>query len=340
MKRLLMTIVSAIAIVAMSSACSLRATDMPLPGTAMSGDHYRVFIVLKTALNLPDKAKVFLEGVEVGKIDSVVIEGRDAVAVADIRTDVELSKDTRAQVKQASLMGDLFVELSGSTRSPNSEVMRDGDRIPLSHTEPPDNIEDMLRSLSVFVVGAPVQDVADLVNQINSAMPNRSEVASLSASAKRNLHDLAASGQEISTILESAESISTVLRDNSDRVDMLLDQGPPRIGGLKDILYGVIDLMMSLAHFTAPLTPVLVPITPDLKRIIAILKPAALAVASSDRTLASNAADVNSLMRSKLIPFLSSPLNIAIRGGQPASGSAGQRADSIVRILRGIGMIR
>lgn len=340
MRRFSRAVIACVAVIALCAGCSLNATDLPIPGTALSGAAYRVNIELKTALNLPDKAKVFLQGVEVGKVDRVTIEGSNALVAVDIREGVTLSTETKAQVKQSSLMGDLFVELSPPKNARTGGVLRDGDRIPIRNTAPPDNIEDMLRSLAVFVVGAPSQDLADLVNQVNGAMPSAAEVRSLSASAKKNLHDLASSNREISSILDSADSVAAVLSRNSNRVDLLLDAGPARISGLKDVLYGVIDLMMSLAHFTAPLTPVIAPITPDLKRIISTVAPTLLTVANSDRTIVADVRAANALVRDKLIPFLQSPLNIAIRGGEPAAGTPGQRADDLIRMLRGMGMLR
>lgn len=328
-----------VAIAAIASGCSIRAIDLPLPGTAMSGEQYRIEIVFRTALNLPDKAKVFLEGVEVGKVDVVTIEDRYAIAAVDIRSDVELSTRTVATVKQSSLMGDLFIELS-SPEDRNAEVLREGGRIPITQTEPPDNIEDMLRSMAMFVVGAPAQDIAGVIDEVNTAMPEPDEVKSLSEAGKRNLSELASSTEQISRLLDSAGSIAKTFGDNAGRVDFLLEEGPPRVAGLKDVLYGVIDLMMSLAHFTKPIEPLLAPLTPDLHKLIAKLTPAGLAIADADRSLVANAQDVNALMRERLIPFLSSPLNVSIRGGTPARGTPGQRADALVGLLRGIGMIR
>lgn len=339
MNRLLRVCVALLAVVAAVSGCSVKVTDLPLPGNAMSGEGYRIDIVFGTALNLPDKAKVFLEGVEVGKVDSVSLEGRNAVVAADIRSDVTLSSRTQAQVKQSSILGDLFVELVPPIDR-GTQDLQNGDRIPVEQTEPADNIEDMLRAMAVFVVGVPAQDIASLVNQVNAAMPAPDEIRSLSEAGKRNLHDLAMSTGEISALLDSANSISKTLSDNSGRVDFLLQQGPERVSGLKDILYGVIDLMMSLAHFTTPIEPLLVPLTPDLHKLIAILKPAGLTIANSDRSVAANVKDANALLRDKLIPFLSSPLNIAVRGGQPAQGTPGQRAESLIALMRGMGMVR
>lgn len=338
-RRLVALCVAVLAMVTAISSCSLQVTDLPLPGTALSGDHYRIGIVLRTALNLPDKAKVYLEGVEVGKVDEVTLQGVNVLAAVDIRIDVTLSSLTRAEVKQSSLMGDLFVELSQPVdRGPRN--LRAGDRIPIEQTEPPDNIESMLRAMSMFVVGAPFQDIAGIVNEVNAAMPPPEEIRSLSEAAKRNLHDLANSTDEISAILDSAGSISKTLSDNSGRVDFLLDEGPPRVSGLKDILYGVIDLIMSLAHFTTPIEPLLTPLTPDLHNIIGILKPAGLTIAGADRSSAQNMHEANALLRDRLIPFLSSPLNISIRGGRPAEGVPGERADKLIALMRGMGMIR
>lgn len=319
--------------------CSVQVTDLPLPGTSMSGDQYRVDVVFRSVLNLPDKAKVYLEGVEVGIVDAITLEDRFAVVTIAVRKGVQLSTKVRAKIKQSSLLGDLFVELSEPVERGTQELV-DGDRIPVDQTDPADSVEGMLRSLSVFVGGAPVGDIVALVQELNAVMPGEDEIRSLAAAAKKNLDDLAESEPEISTILKAAEDISGTLAGNADRVDFLLRNGPPRVAGLADVLYGVIDLMASLAHFTGPITPLLAPITPDLHRLITILQPAAMAIANSDRSLAFNVEQVNALMRDKLIPFLSSPLNIAIHDGTKAGGDPRQRADRLIALMRGVGMVR
>ncbi|MFW0789233.1 MlaD family protein [Gordonia sp. CPCC 205333] len=315
--------------------CGVQAIDLPLPGTAMSGDGYRISIAFASALNLPAKAKVYLDGVEVGIVDTISLRDRDAVVDAHIRKGVVLSAQTTARIKQSSLLGDLYVNLSQPT-SGSKGTLSDGGHLPRSQTSPADNVEDMLRSISTFVVGAPFADIASVVNEVNSAMPSPAELISLRRAGLQALHDVATSEPELNTILDSAASISATLGRNSNRVDYLLTQGPPRVAGLADVLFGTVDLMFGVAHLTRNITPLLKPLTPDLSRILGVLRPTGLALAKSDQTLAMDMTTFNALLKEKLIPYFNSPLNLRVH----TDATAPQQADQLIAVLRGLGMVR
>ncbi|GAB08239.1 Mce family protein [Gordonia araii NBRC 100433] len=319
----------------LTTGCGVRAIDMPLPGTAVSGDTYRVSIEFASALNLPEKAKVFVDGVEVGMVDTIGLEGRTAVINVQIRRDVQLSTRTQASIRQSSLLGDLFVDLSVPQEESRS-LLRDGGRIPIGQTVPADNVEDMLRSMSMFVLGAPTEGLARMVNEVNASFPPPAELDSLRRFGMAALHELADSRPVVERLLASSSSIVATVGKNAGRVDFLLQNGPPRTAGLADVLFGVVDLMFGMAHLTKPITPLLKPNTPELRRMIGILKPMGLAVAYADYTVPQNLELTNSLLRDKLVPFFSSPLNVRVRTDKPATA----QADQMIGVLRAIGMVR
>lgn len=335
MARIGRSIAVLVCMVLLATGCGLRAVDMPLPGTAVSGDTYRVSIEFASALNLPEKAKVFLDGVEVGMVDTIALEGRTAIVDAQIRDGVALSGQTRASIRQASLLGDLFVDLSAPQET-SGALLGDGARIPIAQTAPADNVEDMLRSMSMFVIGAPTARLAQLVDDVNASFPSPAEIASLRRRGLAALHEVAQSRPVVERLLASSSEVVAIVRNNAGRVDFMLRNGPPRMAGLADVLFGVVDLMFGLAHLTKPITPLLKPNTAELRRMIGILKPMGLAVAYADYTIPQNLEMTVKLLRDKLVPFFNSPLNVRVRTDKPAT----VQADQLIGVLRAIGMVR
>ena len=104
-----------------ASGCSMNAAELPVPGSYVSGDSYAVDIEFSSVLNLPDKAKVVVDGVDAGVLDRVALKDTSAVATVDLSTDVHLPVETRAELRQSTILGEIYISLlppeTGSTSS-------------------------------------------------------------------------------------------------------------------------------------------------------------------------------------------------------------------------------
>lgn len=97
--------------VALLSACSIDPADLPIPGSYVAGDKYSLRIEFASVLNLPEKAKVIVEGVDAGVLDTVELVGSTAVATVDLSADVQLPTDTVAELRQSSILGEIYISL-------------------------------------------------------------------------------------------------------------------------------------------------------------------------------------------------------------------------------------
>ena len=68
-------------------------------------------IQFSSVLNLPARAKVDSGGVQIGVLDHVQLDGTTAVAYVDISGDSTLPGDTRAELRQATPLGDIYIAL-------------------------------------------------------------------------------------------------------------------------------------------------------------------------------------------------------------------------------------
>lgn len=316
--------------------CSFDPAEFPLPGTTVTGPKYTLRIELSSVLNLPAKAKVVAQGLDIGRLRHVELTDRGAVAVVDVQATTRLPDGTRAEIRQSSLLGDTYLALLPPSDSATG-LLGDGDTIPLSHTAAATNVEDMLRGMADVVTSGRFGRLAEMIRDFNAAFPaDDKDFARIAAAGRATAADLAAHTGEIDRILDSAEAVTATLDANRALVDDVLRYGPRRAIGQSDVLFGVVNLLMALRDLTVPIGGLLLPVAPELRQIVATFTPAILTIANADITVPRSLDRVTALLRDRLIPFLSQSPNIQITGiADPASG-----ADRLVAVLRSIGMLQ
>ncbi|NNH70759.1 MCE family protein [Nocardia uniformis] len=323
----------AAALVLALSGCGVRATDIPIPGTYPSGDTYSVRIEFGSVLNLPDRAKVIADGVEIGMLDDIELVGNTAIATVRLKTDARLPAKTTAELRQSTILGDIHIALQAPKLS-DSDFLRDGDVIPVSQTVPATNVEDILRALSNIVTGGRWSDMQQLVTDVNAAFPSDpAELDRIAAMGRSVLHDLSSRTADLDRILVSAQQITAKLESGRAAVDDILVLGPERAAGLAAVLFNVVSLIGGAGALADPAGELLLPFAGDLRSIVSILAPTALTVAYSDSTVPANLETFHALLRDKLIPFLNAPDVRIQRVDAQAS------ADQLVTVLRSIGMV-
>lgn len=323
----------AAALVLTLSGCGVRATDIPIPGTYPSGDTYTVRIEFGSVLNLPDRAKVIADGVEIGMLDHIDLIGNTAIATVQLKTDARLPKKTTAELRQSTILGDIHIALEAPKQS-ETGFLQDGDVIPVSQTVPATNVEDILRALSNIVTGGRWSDMQQVIADVNAAFPSDpAELDRIAAMGRSVLSDLASHTADLDRILASAQQITGKLESGKAAVDEILTLGPERAAGLAAVLFNVVRLIGGAGSLADPAGELLLPFAGDLRSIVSILAPTALTFAYADITLPANLETFHTLLRDKLIPFLNAP-DVRIQ-----QVDAQASADQLVTVLRSIGMV-
>ncbi|CAM4387838.1 MlaD family protein [Nocardia ninae] len=339
MKRLIPVLA---AMVLVLTGCGVRATDVPIPGTYLAGDTFSIRIEFGSVLNLPDRAKIIAEGVEVGMLDRIELIGDTAVATVDLKADVRLPKSTTAELRQSTILGDIHIALQAPSNA-GPPFLVNGDVIPRSRTVPAANVEDILRAMSNIVTGGRFGEMQELVASVNAAFPTDPvDLSRILAGGRNALHDLATHTSELDRILAAAASVTTTLEANKDNVDRTLTLGPGRAAGLSEVLFGLVQLIIDGGELATYVGDLALPLRGDLHDIISILAPAARTIGSADTTVPMNVAAMNRLLRDKLIPFFSAPPNIRVQRVTPeaVAADASARSDEMIQVLRSIGMVR
>ncbi|MGV9413970.1 MlaD family protein [Nocardia sp. NPDC003693] len=334
MRRTLTRLVPGLTVAALVlSGCGVKATDIPIPGTYISGETYSVRIEFGSVLNLPDRAKVINEGVEIGMLDHIDLVGTTAIATVDIEAGAKLPAATTAELRQSTILGDIHIALEAPKNAP-ATFLSDGDLIPVSQTVPATNVEDILRALSNIITGGRWSDIQQLVTDVNAAFPaDPAELDRVNRAGRAALSDMASHTAELDRILVSAQRITGKLESGRGSVDSILTNGPARAAGLSDVLFNVVKLIISGGALASNLGTLIQPYIGDFRSIVAVLAPAAVTIGYSDLTLADNLETFRVLLRDKLIPFLNAP-DVQIRGVD-----TGAQADQLVTTLRSLGMV-
>jgi phospholipid/cholesterol/gamma-HCH transport system substrate-binding protein len=113
----------------------------PIP---LKPEGYRVKVAFPEAATLAEEADVRISGVNVGKVKTKRLDEGGARTVAEIELDGEFApipRDTRAILRQKTLLGETYVELSTGDRS--SGMLEDGGRLPDSQVEPTVELDEI-----------------------------------------------------------------------------------------------------------------------------------------------------------------------------------------------------
>ncbi len=158
---------------------------------------YRVYSILDDVSGLVEKSRVVIAGINVGQIDHIELAGERAKVW--MRVNTPLKTDARLAKKQASLLGEYYLQL---TPGAVGALLKDGDEIKI-----------------VVVDVAP----ADLVNELKTITENVREITS----SVRSVISGKDGEQKLTSILDninaSVSEINRAVGENGPKIDVVVD---------------------------------------------------------------------------------------------------------------------
>lgn len=230
-RRRLLVVLTIAQVVLVMGGCTMDPARLALPGAVVSGPTYPVHIQFANALNLPARAKVVANGARVGQLNKVTIVSPGAgpgyaVANVDIQQSVRLPASTKAQLRQDTVLGDVYISLATTPTAGDGTTITPGGTIPLRQTEPALQIEDVIAGMANFISGGAVRSAQDIIHQVNAALPpDPAETARIFGTVKEDIIDLGANLDSIDTFLDGVQAGATAIQDNKAAVDVLLTRG-------------------------------------------------------------------------------------------------------------------
>ncbi|MCX2932103.1 MlaD family protein [Mycobacterium sp. CVI_P3] len=289
--------------ISLTAACSLDPTRLPVPGAYTPRDAYNIKIEFASVLNLPARAKVDAGGVQIGVLDRVQLEGSTAVTYVEIAGGTKLPVNTRAELRQATPLGDIYIALlPPDDRS--GPILRNGDTIPLRHTAPADNVEDLLRSMSNLVAGGAIGTLQSTVVNVNKAFPQDSgELTRMQHTVAGVLNDLAANQDTIDGILDGMGNITSSFAANTEVFNRLVTEGPTKLQGLSAVTMAILNVVGASKDVGKLGGDLIIPIAGDLMQILSYITPMVDTMATADTTIPVIADKFMALLRYKLLGF-------------------------------------
>jgi phospholipid/cholesterol/gamma-HCH transport system substrate-binding protein len=228
--------------------------DTPLPGGADLGGHpYRVTAEFDDVLDLVPQAGVKLNDVAVGRVESISLAPDNSAALVDLAVhgDVELPANARAELRQSSLLGEKFVELSAPTAELPRGRLRDGDVIPLAATRRNPEVEEVLAALSLMLNGGGVAHLNDIVREVNQTLSgNEPQIRSLLSRLDTVIGDLDEQKGTIVRAIDGLHRLSAELVGQTDHIATALEDLAPGIDALnhqRDQLVGMLRALDDLS---------------------------------------------------------------------------------------------
>jgi phospholipid/cholesterol/gamma-HCH transport system substrate-binding protein len=150
----------------------------PIP---LRPEGYRVQVAFPEAATLAQEADVRISGVNVGKVKTKRLDEGGARTIAELELEEPYSpvpKDTRAILRQKTLLGETYVELS--TGNTSSGMLEDGERLPDAQVEETVELDEIFsafdeptrRAFQQWVAGLSKASAGQAPEDLNDAFGN------------------------------------------------------------------------------------------------------------------------------------------------------------------------
>ena len=215
MKTRIGALICAVACILTATGCSalsaLSVDSIPLPGHSYAGG-YDIVAEFANVLNLPDRAKVVMDGTTIGEVSEVAEVGTHVDVTARIEKGVEVPSDTTAVLQQATVLGDIYLALEHPTDgTAPAPPLTAGGRIPLQQTISPPQLEDTIANLANFIGSGSIQRGQNTLVRLNRITPPKEEVRRVVSQVTTDLNQLSDNVDTVDTMINGLQQASNVV---------------------------------------------------------------------------------------------------------------------------------
>jgi phospholipid/cholesterol/gamma-HCH transport system substrate-binding protein len=173
------------------------------------------------AANLRVGDQVSIAGVPVGTVSATRLTTDRVVVSMKLERGVQLRDRTRAAIKLTTVLGSRYVELR-----PGGDQPLPDNRIPLSHTTVPYDLQKLLQDSTTTFEEVDAQRFAESLSTVASQLQG---VPAVLPEALANVQDLsmviAARREQIAELLKNTATVAQILGDQQDDLAALVTQG-------------------------------------------------------------------------------------------------------------------
>jgi phospholipid/cholesterol/gamma-HCH transport system substrate-binding protein len=293
---------------------------------------YRISVEFDQAVQLGTQADVDIAGVTVGRVVSVAMDHRTGLARAVLQIYPKYAPrpaDTRATLRQKTLLGETYVELSfGDTRGP---MLHDGARIPQAQVQPTVQLDQILNTFDPSTRRA----FQTWMQSDAVAFTNRGQAFN---DALAELFPFAHNVSAVLAVLRRDSSATSTLLADGGQVLAAISRNPTQLQGLirNAELAAAVRAFPGFLESTRATLQSVRTFAGQAKPLVDELKPAAVQLSPALVSVAKLTPNLATVMRAL------GPLTSAARSGVPAleaflaasSGSGSGSAKTLLASLR------
>lgn len=224
--------------------------DLPLPGGADLGDDpYRVKVQFRDVLDLVPQSGVKVNEVPVGRVEKIGLarDGWTAEVTLLVNGDVDLPANAIANLRQSSLLGEKYVELSEPGQDPAEADLAEGDTIPVERTDRSVEVEEVLGALSMLLNGGGVEQLNNITKELNTALSgNEQDIKGLLRNANQLVSALDEQSGNITSALDGLNRLSMSLKGQKDRIAGAIDNLGPGLEVLEQQRGQLVTMLQAL----------------------------------------------------------------------------------------------
>ena len=215
--------------------CGFRgASSLPLPGGQGNGsDAYELTVEFTDVLDLVVQSAVKVDDVTVGSVQEIEATGYTARVVVSLNGNIVLPANSRASLRQTSLLGEKFVSLDAPPAEEAIGQLRAGATIGLDRTVRSAEIEEVLSALSLVLNGGSLEQLQVINRELVAALEGREgRVKDLLGNLDAFVGGLDQQKGQIVRALDSLDRLSTRLLSERQTIATALEDIPAGVAVL------------------------------------------------------------------------------------------------------------
>ena len=235
------------------SGCDASVYSLPLPGGPDVGDNpITIKVEFADVLDLVPQSTVKVNDISVGKVTAIDLEGYQALITLELRRDVELPDNAVAELRQTSLLGEKFVQLSAPEQGASGNPLADGDTIPIERAGRNPEVEEVLGALSLLLNGGGVAQLKTITQELNLALDGREDsTRSLLGNLQEFTGQLDENKADIVDAIESLNRLAIAAEKQLPTIDKALEELPSALDSIDRQRDDLVEMLSALDQLSS-----------------------------------------------------------------------------------------
>ena len=225
-------------------------SNVSIPGGPGTGSNsYTIYVQVPDTLAINGNSKVMVADVFVGSVRAIQLENWHATLTLGLDKSVKLPKNATAKIGQTTLLGSQHVELA-EPPNPSSQLLKNGDTIPLTDSSAYPSVEQTLASLALVLRGGGIPNLEAVQNEIYNIVNGRADqIRALLGKLDTFTDQLNQQRDDTTHAIDSTNRLLAYVAPRADVLDRVLTEFPPLVQHFaekKDLLINAVDALGGL----------------------------------------------------------------------------------------------